>query len=581
MRRINKAGAALATVLALSAGAVPVARPQAIGQGFEYERAGKAAEAARIYLSTLRVEAANPAALLGLERVLPHLDRLAELLPLVQRARALDPANSIIRGLELRTYAGLNEMDSVDAVARRWAADAPRDDAPYREWLIALGDARQFEAARGVIAQARSTISRPGALAIEAAELEQRLGNWEGAAREWGAAVATNPAILPNATSQLEDAPDASRDGIVRTLSVPGSGLAARRMAAELLLGWGEPLQGWGLLESTLTPPTAEAIGALRRFADLANGSGPETHRARGSALARLAEFAPAPLASRIRADAVRALVDGGDRAAARIVLERIATDSAAVPEAQALAQAALVEILVEEGTLDLAAARLAELGDRVSADDRLALRRALARARVRRGELDLADSALRGDSSVATIALRGWVALYRGEITRAVELFRAAGPYAGDRSDATERTAMLALLQGFREPRVPELGSALLLLAEGDSSGAVAALRRVAERAGGGRAGVLLLAGQVAARLGGPQDATAAELFAEVVRTGGSGAAAPAAELEWARLLVRQDRTAEAVAHLEHLILTYPESAFVPEARRELERAKGAIPRS
>jgi hypothetical protein len=45
--------------------------------------------------------------------------------------------------------------------------------------------------------------------------------------------------------------------------------------------------------------------------------------------------------------------------------------------------------------------------------------------------------------------------------------------------------------------------------------------------------------------------------------------------------MLLRRAHPADAVAHLEHLILTYPESAVVPEARRELERAKGAIPRS
>jgi hypothetical protein len=38
---------------------------------------------------------------------------------------------------------------------------------------------------------------------------------------------------------------------------------------------------------------------------------------------------------------------------------------------------------------------------------------------------------------------------------------------------------------------------------------------------------------------------------------------------------------SADAITHLEHLILTFPESAVVPEARRTLERAKGAIPRS
>jgi TolA-binding protein len=91
----------------------------------------------------------------------------------------------------------------------------------------------------------------------------------------------------------------------------------------------------------------------------------------------------------------------------------------------------------------------------------------------------------------------------------------------------------------------------------------------------------VLLLAGQVAAGLGGAHDGMAIDLFAQVVRTGGDGAAPPAAELEWARVLARQGNVAEAIEHLERLILTYPSSAVVPEARRELERARGAIPRS
>jgi hypothetical protein len=97
----------------------------------------------------------------------------------------------------------------------------------------------------------------------------------------------------------------------------------------------------------------------------------------------------------------------------------------------------------------------------------------------------------------------------------------------------------------------------------------------------GGGRADVLLLAGRVAARLGPSQGDTAVALFAEVVRTGDARAAAPAAELEWARLLEQRLQTADAIQHLEHLILSYPESALIPEARRELERAKGAIPKS
>jgi tetratricopeptide (TPR) repeat protein len=180
-------------------------------------------------------------------------------------------------------------------------------------------------------------------------------------------------------------------------------------------------------------------------------------------------------------------------------------------------------------------------------------------------------------------IAERGWIALYRGDLKGAMTAFRAAGPYAVDRAAATERTAMMAMLQRIQSESNPELGAALLTLARGDSVAAIAALRRAAARLPeqGGRLEVLLLAGQVASQKGGEQEPTALALFDEIVRAGGEGAAPAAADLEWARLLVRTGRTTEAIAHLEHLILTYPNSAFVPEARRVLERAKGAIPKS
>ena len=111
---------------------------QAIGQGFELERAGHYDQAASIYFATLRAEPANVSALLGLERVLPPLNRLSELLPAARRATAASPANVTLRGILLRTYVALNEPDSARAVALRWAAASPRDEGPYREWAIAL-----------------------------------------------------------------------------------------------------------------------------------------------------------------------------------------------------------------------------------------------------------------------------------------------------------------------------------------------------------------------------------------------------------------------------------------------------------
>src|SRR2546430_5978126 len=110
------------------------ARGQAIGQGFELERAGQYQRAATVYFTTLRGEPTNLAALLGLERVLPSLSRLPELLPAAQRAVAASPGNAALRAVLLRTYVALNEPDSARAVAQRWTAEQPRAEAPYREW---------------------------------------------------------------------------------------------------------------------------------------------------------------------------------------------------------------------------------------------------------------------------------------------------------------------------------------------------------------------------------------------------------------------------------------------------------------
>src|SRR5205809_751681 len=100
-------------VLVLACVALPLAmRPasaQAIGQGFELERAGHHQQAVTVYFATVRADPTNVPALLGLERVLPLLGRLPELLPVVQHAVAASPPNGLLGALLLRTYVALNE----------------------------------------------------------------------------------------------------------------------------------------------------------------------------------------------------------------------------------------------------------------------------------------------------------------------------------------------------------------------------------------------------------------------------------------------------------------------------------------
>jgi len=582
MRHSNSRVALLALGVTLAVAPGRMARGQAIGQGFELERAGQFEQAASIYLATLRADPTNLSALLGLERVLPGLNRLAELVPVAQAAAAASPGNAALRAVLLRTYVGINEPDSARAVARRWAAAAPRDEAPYREWAMALDDQRSHDAARAVLLEGRRALGRPGAFGIELATLSERAGDWEGAAREWAAALPGSPVQLPNAASELAQAPEAERERIAALLTVGDPPPLVRRLAGELLLAWGSAERAWTVFAPSVATPSPDAAYAVHRFADLAAAhETPEARRVRALALTRYAQLAPDLIAVRARTDAARAFLAAGDKEGARAVLEQVARDSSAPAEAQALAAAAVVQTLIESGQLDEAGRRLADDG-RLADEDRATLRVRLVRARIAAGDLDRAGAMLARDSSVEALALKGWIAVYRGRLKDAWQLFLDAGPYAGDRREATDRTALLALLQQVPGDSFPELGSALLTLARGDSAGAVAGLRLAATRLSGtGRPDVLLLAARVAARLGPEQQVTALALCDEVVRTGGTGAAAPAAELEWARLLERRQQTAEAIQHLEHLILSYAGSALVPEARRELERAKGAIPKS
>src|SRR5256886_8609559 len=121
------------------------ARAQVIGEAVELERAGRQARAAVVYMAVLRGEPTNLAALLGLERVLPPLGRLPELLPLVRRALAADSTHRLFPALEVRTLATLNEPDSAADAARRWVAPAPDDEGAARAGALPPPDAHRLD----------------------------------------------------------------------------------------------------------------------------------------------------------------------------------------------------------------------------------------------------------------------------------------------------------------------------------------------------------------------------------------------------------------------------------------------------
>jgi hypothetical protein len=225
------------------------------------------------------------------------------------------------------------------------------------------------------------------------------------------------------------------------------------------------------------------------------------------------------------------------------------------------------VRALVRLGRMDDAELRVRAATNRLSSDMRALLERDITWGYVRSGDIPRARAAatrfgLSNDREVA-----GWMALYAGDLKDARGALHRTDGLSVDALTA------LALLARTTVDTAPAVGQAFVLLARGDT--AAAADSFVAASSVVRDAAPLLLA--TAARLHAAQhrDARAISLWRTVIEQYAGAPEAPEADLEWGRALKRGADPAGAIARWEHLILTYPESALVPLARRELEAAK------
>lgn len=567
--------------LALAAGSVVGQTPQGdLARAFELERNGRYREAAVGYREALAENGANLSALLGLERVLATLGELDSLPPFVDAAVGLQPRNQSLRALQLRVLGAVGNRAALDSAAAAWIAAMPDAAEPYSEWAKAVAAIGDEVGAREILARGGSQVGAEQ-LARDLAELSVLAGRWVEAAQQWREAVETNPALLSAATTSLGDAPHSARDRILGQLytgqrrdSVGG------RAAADLLLAWDRPLEAWSILSRVMPGENQVAVSMLRRFADRARlVRSPDGARARGYALEAMAERSDGPAAERFRVEAARAFVEAGDRNAAERMLQRVSMDARGGEGSATQAIVTLIGVMAQSDRTDDAEKRFREWEDRLAPAEVSDLRARIAWSWIRRGRLERARGLLETDSTVASMAVRGWVALYQGDLRTATELFRRAGPTTGSRQQATERTVMTALIQRIEPDSVPALGEALLELARGDTSDAVNRLERVARSlpAKGGRGDLLAYAGRLSVEMRNGERGEV--LLRDAIATDSAGPSAPQAIYQLARALALQGESGEAQNRLEHLILNYPNSALLPLARRLLDQLRGRVP--
>jgi tetratricopeptide (TPR) repeat protein len=332
----------------------------------------------------------------------------------------------------------------------------------------------------------------------------------------------------------------------------------------------------------SLPATTPEAVDALQQFLDLVRTQNtPAAQRAQAMALEALADRTTgATQKARARLEAARTYALAGDRASARRMLQMIAGDASSAPAVAAGATSTLIGLLVDEGKIDEASRRLDEFQSTIGVEDYLALRRQVALGWARAGQAVRAEQMLAADSTVEGSAAIGRIRLYAGDLKGAVAAMQAAGPYAGSREEATQRSATLALLQPIQQDSQPALGGAFLQLDRGDTTAALSAFEKVSASlppAAGGAELRLLVGNLQVAR--GQLPAAEKSLRAAMVRE--APATAAAAALELGRLLLANGRQREATETLEQMILDYPTSALVPQARRLLDQARNAVPQT
>jgi hypothetical protein len=532
-------------------------------KALDLEAAGKFKEAAPLFRAAIK-SSAGVNALLGLERVYAELGWSDSLVAPLDTLIASNPREETYRTVQLRTLQSLGRDAAVRGAFDQWIQQVPNSSTPYREYARLLLEKNRAAAADSILARAKQTLGSTKDLQLELAQARAAQGEWIESAQAWRLALINADYLEQAAAYALAPTPSAARQQVREIFLAPPLEVSSRRALADLETTWGSPADGWNALKSL--PPDSAAAEAWSDFAKRSEAE--ERWSIARDALESALRWRHTP---DVALRAATAALNAGDAGAAL----RLAPLSDAHGDSATLAHA----YLPLHARALAALGRPAEAERMVAAYDRFlspgtksSLTRTIAWGWVRTGDMNHARAALAsagagGDSSDAA----GWLALYDGNLKTARSLLR------GGTESSPELALALGLIARFKGDSAPAIGKAFLALARGDSAGASAQFVAAAENTPQVRSALLATAAQI--ETARKNDAAAIALWHRILETEKDSPEAPQAELAWARALRRGGDAAGASTHLEHLILTYPQSALVPQARRELELAKSAIP--
>jgi hypothetical protein len=518
--------------------------------------------------------------ILALERVLRDQNRIREILPFAEQYVDIEPNASAPRLVQLRAFTELDDENALEDGAENWMDSAGSSAEPYREVSIVFARVFGPERSLSVLQRGRTELGRPSLFAMEAGDLLKDLGRMEEAVLEWAAVIGNNgssvSAVMRRIGEIEEDGGTLVLPLLERLRSPPTTG-DRLRAGARIALEAGAFREARSLAEIALDDlvdrPRRGFLTALARQAQEVAAMGvalwayevlredaDEDQEIR--ALDQRITVVALAIGDTVRAlEAQQTIADdlpegSGDRrqALAEIIRLEIEWRGADVKESLS----AFAEEFPDAPQLDELVVTVAEQLD--AEGDREGARSLLAgvpgpRGALERGYLYLVAGEVEPGRGALQDAL---ASVAPGVATELIELLGLLDRLEGESLDAFIRSAVLAH-HGRVDLALSELEVAIDAAPQDQRSPLLAMGARIAD--------------------GGSAPETAADFRGRIVRDHPFSTEVPEATLEIARFKgATPAGVDEAIRLLEDLILSQPNSAIIPTARRELQRLQRGV---
>jgi hypothetical protein len=476
--------------------------------------------------------------------------------------------------MRLRIHSALNDVRSLENAVNAWTRATPALETPYREGAAVYRQRQDYQRAIALLEAGRKKIDRADALALELGDAYLAGGDVTRAAAEWSRAVGPEGRGFMLVQRRVQNLPDGGAiviPPLVNALSAPPQTPGKQRAATLLAIDAGLDVRAAQLARDAVgVASPAERNSLLIEIARRADGAG--LHRVAVWAYGELLKTAGPAEALALRSRVAELALLAGDTTLAAETYRQLELASAVGSPQRRQAIALRIQLSARDGDLNRAHADLnAFRAEYPQAPELDGTATALASLYLSRNDIPAAERLLSGITGPRASQLRGRIALRAGNIERAREELLLAAPQLQGR-EATETIAMAALLMRI-SARGGEIVASVVTAAADERAQLI---RDAADDArklpAAERAAVLDFLAATADRSDLAVDAESLrrEIISSLART----QEAPAALLALARgVLARGGAVDEARVLLEKLILEYPRSALLPQARSELQR--------